>query len=236
MARIRLNNNVLTVPEGLFKSTTFALDSLRLVFLIAATSGQWWVVTSSQGMSYTDLDGLNEKAFSGLATEISSTVLGQGSASGLWLALADYGQASTLIPLSTLKRARLDLMPALAATRENRRQRRTTWLSGSPFVEIKGNLGSSARLDRSGFKRGKRFLAWRDVGAVQTETTNGIRTDLLILPHGAGGGIFNLRRFRYSLSFVPGKKKELYVAECMFWLQQTKPAEGKLTIGQALKQ
>ncbi|MFV2073180.1 MAG: hypothetical protein ACC742_11090 [Thermoanaerobaculales bacterium] len=86
---------------------------------------------------------------------------------------------------------------------------------------------------RKGF-RCKRFIAWSDVGSVQTETTNGMFTDLLLLPHGAGGGIFNLRRYRCSLRFIPGKKKELYAAEFFFWLQRAQPAAGTATIGQAL--
>lgn len=42
-------------------------------------------------------------------------------------------------------------------------------------------------------------------------------------------GLF--KRFRYSLPFVPGKKKELYAAECFFWLHRAAPALGATTIG-----
>jgi len=236
MARIRLDGDVLTVPEGFMKRSSFSLDSLRLVYLIAATSGRWYVVASSQGMSYVDLDGLDRETWSGLADEVSAAIHGKGGASGVWFALADYEGASALIPLATLKRAGLDLIPALATTREARAQRRDAWLAGSPVVNLKGNLGASATLDRTGFRRGKKFIAWGDVGTVQTETNNGIRTDLLLLPHGSGGGIFNLRRFRYSLSWVPNRKKELYAAECYFWLQRAERPAATKTIGQALSQ
>ena len=234
MARIHLDGHQLTVREGLVKRLTLSLDSLRLVYLIAAASGSWWVVTSSQGMAYVDLDAQNRSTLAGLTEEISTIISGRANASGLWLALADYSGGSALIPLSSLERARLDPMPSLAATRETRLQRRDAWLAGDAFVELKGNLGACARLDPSGFTRGKKFIAWSDVGTVQTETTNGIRTDLLLLPHGSSGGIFNLKRYRYSLPFVPGRKKELYAAECFFWLQRTHASAKPRTIGEAL--
>lgn len=236
MARIRLESNVLTVPEGLLKRTSLALDSLRLVYLIATTSGRWYVVASSQGLSYIDLDGVDQGTLSGLADEISNTIHGKANPSGLWLALADYGNASALISLVALKQARLDPMPALAETRKARQQRRDAWLAGNPLVELKNNLGASARLNRTGFHRGKRFIAWHDVGSVQTETTNGILTDLMLLPHGSTGGMFNFRRLRYSLRLIPSKKKELYAAECFFWLQRKPQTTSTRTIGQALSQ
>ncbi len=234
MARIRLDGDVLTVPEGLIKRSSLSLGSLRLAYLIAATTGRWYVVASSQGLSYIDLDNLDDESYSALADEISSTIDGHGSPSGLWLALADYDGTSALIPLANLKRAKIDPMPALTATRDARRERRNAWLAGSPSVELKGNLGACARLDPDGFRRGKRFIAWPNVGSVQTESTNGVRTDLLLLPHGSSGGMFNFKRFRYSLPFVPGKKKELFAAECFFWLQRTAAPKRTRTIGEAL--
>lgn len=49
--------------------------------------------------------------------------------------------------------------------------------------------------------------------------------DVLTVPEGL------FKRFRYSLPFVPGKKKELYAAECFFWLHRAAPALGATTIG-----
>lgn len=234
MARYRLDGDVLTVPEGLLRRRSLSLGSLRLVYLIAATSGRWYVIASSQGLSYIDLDGVDHGTFSAFADEISNAIHGKASPSGLWLALADYDGESTLIPVAALKRARLDPIPTLAASREARQKRRDAWLSGNPSVELRSHLGACARLDRTGFQRGKRSIAWRDVGSVQTETTNGIVTDLMLLPHGSSGGMFNFRRLKYSLRFIPGKKKELYAAECFFWLQRATPSAQAKTLGQAL--
>jgi hypothetical protein len=46
--------------------------------------------------------------------------------------------------------------------------------------------------------------------------------------------MFNFRRLKYSLRFVPGKKKELCAAECFFWLQRATPFASTRTLGQAL--
>lgn len=42
-------------------------------------------------------------------------------------------------------------------------------------------------------------------------------TAQFVLHEGRSGGIFGLKKGKYSLAGIPTKKKEHHVAECNFW-------------------
>lgn len=229
MVSCRLEGDVLRVREGLLRSTELRLDELRLLFLVVQTSARWYVVRSSQSMAFIDLDG--ERGSDPELQQMLAGVLRQRRPGGGWLALADYDGRSAYLPLAAVARGAPSLLEALAATRAARSERRQRWLASSPAVELRGSLGATATLTPAGFQRGRRFLAWPDVGAIQVETTNGLRTDLLLIPRGRSGGMLDFKRYHYSVTFVPGRRKELYQAECTFWTDRAAARRGP-TLGQ----
>jgi hypothetical protein len=230
MVSCRLQGDTLQVREGISRRTALRLDELRLVYLVVRTSARWYLVASSQSMAFVDLDGLDD-AHSAELERMLRDVLAQRRPAGGSLALADYSGGSAYIPLEAARRGAPDLLEALARSSEVRRRRRESWLAGSPMVQLRGNLGATATLTPTGFARRGRYIAWSDVGSVNVETTNGLRTDLLLLPHGRRGGMFDFKRFRHSLPFVPTKRKELYQAECTFWIDRLRAASAP-TLGQ----
>lgn len=223
MASCRLQGDTLQVTEGLTRRTTLRLEELRLAYLVVRTSARWYVVASSQSLGFVDLDGLDDER-AAETDRLLSEVLGQRRVTGGWLALADYSGGSAYLPLEAVRRGAPGLLDALVTTREVRRRRRESWLGGSPMVQLRGSLGAIATLTPTGFARRGRYIPWSDVGSVNIETTNGLRTDLLLLPHGRRGGMFDFKRFRHSLPFVPTKRKELYQAECTFWIDRVRAA------------
>jgi len=234
MVSCRLEGDVLRIREGFTRRTVLDLGALRLAFLVVRTSARWYVVASSTSMAFVDLDGGDDRERAAVETMLTA-VLGQRRASGGSLALSDYAGGSALMPLEAVRRGAPDLVAALARTRPRRLAARQRWLAGSPRVDLRGSLGAVATLTPDGFRRGERFIAWTEVGAIHVETTNGLRTDLLILPRGRRGGMFDLKRFHHSLPFVPGRRKELYQAECTFWLGRADQARGP-TIGRIARQ
>jgi hypothetical protein len=221
MTSYRIEDGVLTVKAGPFRNSSLSLDSLRLVHLMLDTQHRWYVVTSSMGISSLDLDAVDDGEFESVQSELLS-MIAQSKPSQLEggrLALADYDGGSVLLPLKDVKRQNLPIFEALETYRDTRRKRRNQWLSDDSEVEIIGVFGHTAKLNAEGFARGKRKIPWAQVAKIQVETY-GIRTDLLVLPRDRSGGIFDFRRRRYSLPFVPSKYKELYSAECFFWMNQ----------------
>jgi hypothetical protein len=214
MGKISLNERTVTVKEGVFKKVSLPLDSLRLLYLIAPGSFKWFVVTSSSRNAFINLDSLPGDTFKKLLNELSEQMEKEKAyrLTGIKLCLKDYEDNATLITLRDLKLSKADLFEKLLEYREERLRRLKDWLKDEPEVRLKG-----AVLNKEGFHNGKKkFIAWQDVGAIQSETVN-FNTSILLLPEGSGGGMFNFKRYKYSIQRIPEKHKEIYMAECNFW-------------------
>ena len=214
MGKITLNEKTVTVKEGVFKKVSLPLDSLRLLYLIAPGSFKWFVVTSSSQNSFINLDSLPGDTFKKLLNELSEQMEKEKAyrLTGIKLCLKDYEDNDTLITLRDLKLSKTDLFEKLIRYREERLRRLNDWLKDEPEVRLKG-----AVLNKEGFHNGKKkFIAWQDVGSIQSETVN-FNTSILLLPEGSGGGMFNLKRYKYAIQRIPEKRKEIYMAECNFW-------------------
>ncbi len=221
MTRYRIEDGVLTVKGGPFRNCSLSFDALRLVYLMLDTQHRWYVVTSSMGISSLDLDAIDDEKFESVQSELLSMIARSkpSELEGGRLALADYDGGSVILSLKEVKRKNLPIFEALEPYRNTRRRRLNQWLSDDPEVELVGVFGHSAKLNAEGFARSKRKIPWTQVAKIQVETY-GIRTDLLVLPRDRSGGMFDFRRRRYSLPFVPSKYKELYSAECFFWMDR----------------
>ncbi len=226
MTTYRIDGDTLMVKEGLFRSRALALEALRLVYLLVDTSSRWYVVTSSKGMSSIDLDAMGDESFEGLQAVLAATIMESKPShlTGGRLVLADYDGGSAIISLADVKRQNLPILESLVRSRDARRKRRDVWLAGDPVVELAGRFGGKAVLTAEGFTRGKRRIAWAEVGKIQTETHTAAGTSLLVLPRGRSGGIYDLKRYRYSLRFIPSKLEDLYSVECAFWLDRCRSA------------
>ena len=214
MGKLKLQENQIIVKEGLFKKVSLPLDSLRLLYLVSPGTFKWYVVTSSSMTEFYNLDVLPEESFKELVKEFSAQIKEEKAhrLTGLKLCLADYDNHSAIISFKDLKLSNIDLFEKLLTYRKERLRKLTEWLNNSPQVEIKG-----AVLSREGYRKGKnKFIDWKDVGAIQSETVN-FNTSVLMLPKGSSGGMFNLKRYKYSIQRIPEKKKEIYMAECNFW-------------------
>jgi hypothetical protein len=219
MLSCELDGTTLHVGDGFARRIEFELTRLRLVYLVVCTSARRYLVSSSQGLAFIALDGLSEEKTNEVDALLAE-LIAQRRSTGCSLVLTDYRGESAFIPLAAFRRGAPGFAEALASARPSRRARRELWLTRSPRVELRGSLGVTATLTPAGFECTNRFIAWSDVGTVHIETTIGRRTDLLVLPHGRRGGFFDFRRFRHSLPFVPERLKEVYQAECTFWLNR----------------
>jgi hypothetical protein len=219
--KYRIEDTVLTVKDGLFRSRSLALDALRLVSLMIDASSRWYVVTTSTGISSIDLDAVDDEEYKRIYSELAMMLLKSRDSEleCCRIILADYDGGSAVVSLKDVRRQNLPIFESLGRHRQARRDRRARWLENDPRVELVSVFGSTAILTKEGFVRGRRQIAWNQVGKIQIEVY-GLRTDLLILPRGRSGGIFDLKRRRYSLNFIPKKLKELYSAECFFWLDR----------------
>jgi len=214
MGKLKLQENQIIIKEGLFKKVSLPLDSLRLLYLVSPGTFKWYVVTSSSQTEFYNLDALPEEIFKELLKELSEQLKKEKAhrLTGIKLCLAGYDNHSALISFKDLKLSKIDLFEKLLTYRKERLRELAEWLKNNPQVEIKG-----AALNKEGFRKGKnKFIDWKDVGAIQSETVN-FNTSVLILPKGSSGGMFNLKRYKYSIQRIPEKKKEIYIAECNFW-------------------
>jgi hypothetical protein len=207
------------LKEGLFGDSRWRLDRLRLFCVVVPGTFKWRVVTSSRelGMFFPDLlpDETADSLYGFLEEALESG--NRDAFQGVKVCLAGFDGETGVFDLQKMKTTRGGLLGGLYHFRGERRARLKEFLDGAPVVTLKGWLGRKAILDRDGFHVGKKQLPWADVKGIQVETMNGMVTHMYVLPEGRSGGIFDLKRGKYSLTGIPTKKKELYVAECNFW-------------------
>jgi|GEM_PF-3152024 len=223
MGKLNLNENMLTVKEGMGKSTSLPLDALRLVYIFFPGTFKWRVITSSQSIDGYNLDvaHLPGDTVSQLFDEFNQVLERERDfvLSGMKLCLADYNNHSAIFTLKDVKKSKTDILGKLLYYRDARIEKLNKWLATYPGVTLQGGFaGGSAVIDKNGFSKGKdKFIAWKDVGTIQVVEKNFGTSDFLIIPEGVGASMFSFKKYRYSLGNIGTKKKELYIAECNFW-------------------
>ncbi len=221
MGKITVKENDLVIKEGITKKTVMPMDALRLVYVFLPESlKNWFVVTSSSGIEGYDLDDVAEKNINDLSRKFDDMIHQEKAyrLSGIKLCLADYENRSIIVPLKDFKTSKIDIFSTLLLHRQQRLVKRREWLDSQPEVVLKGVMGQQAVLDSRGFRRGKKFISWEDVGTLQINTVN-FSTNLLVIPKGVSTGFFSLKKHQYFLG-ISLKKKELYIAECNFWMSR----------------
>ena len=207
-------------PDHIFRhKEQWHLDQLRLFCIIVPGDFKWRVVTSSQEFVFLFPDLLpsdEAETIYGLLDELLSSN-NPNDFSGISLCLADYQNQGDEFSLHKMKKTRASLLAGLYKYRQDRVKKLQQWLADNPQVILKGGLGSKAILDQDGFHVKKKTLAWPEVNTISVETMNGFITHMFVLPEGRSGGMFDLKKGKYSLARIPTKKKNLYVGECNFW-------------------
>lgn len=220
MSKITLQDNVLTVKQGLGKYVSLPLDALRLVYMFFPGTFKWYVVASRQDINGYNLDSLPEETIRKLFGELNE-VIARGRSFTLGdfkLCLAGYDNQSALISLKDVKKNKLDLLDRLLVYRKARLDRLEQWLLTYPEVRLDGGMGAKAFINREGFRKGSdKFIPWKEVGTIQIAEKNFGISDFLVIPQGVSTGLYSLKKYRYSLGNISTKKKELYIAECNFW-------------------
>jgi uncharacterized membrane protein len=217
-ASIPVPNPVFKLKKGVFGSSEWALDQLRLFCVIVPGSFKWRVITSSKELSFIFLDILpseQEYGFYGVLEEICSTG-NPNDVSGLKICLADYNDKGVVFDLSKLRNNSKAFIASLYHLRDERKKRLEQWIRGNPQVTLRGGLGSRAILNRDGFHLKKRSISWKDVDKINTETSIGA-SHMFVLPTERSGGFFDIKKAKYALARIPSKKTELYAAEAFFW-------------------
>lgn len=224
MGKLTLNENMLTVKEGMGKSTLLPLDALRLVYIFFPGTFKWRVITSTQSIDGYNLDDfvhLSEETASRLFDEFRQALANERDfvLSGIKLCLADYNNHSAIITLKDVKKSKSNILEKLLYYRETRIEKLNKWLATYPAVTLQGGFaGGIAVIDKNGFSKGKdKFIAWKEVGTIQVAEKNFGTSDFLIIPNGVSAGMFSFKKYRYTLGNISTKKKELYIAECNFW-------------------
>ncbi len=210
-------NSVIKLKEGLFQSSQWTLDKLRLFCIIVPGSFKWRVVTSSQELMYEfpDLMSPEDEFATYLFIDKLCSNKNPNYLSGIKLCMADYNNHSIVIDLGKLKKKSVPLIANLHHYRAKRRSKMEQWIASKPQVSLQG-VGSKATLDHNGFHLKKRSLSWQEVNKISIEKTTMV-SHLYVLPEGCSDGMFNLKKMKYALARIPNKKKELYAAECFFW-------------------
>jgi len=220
MSKMTLQDNILTVGQGLGKYITLHLDSLRLVYMFFPGNFKWYVLTSSQDINAYNLDSLPDDTAGKLFKEIQEMV-SQGSSfslSDFKLCLAGYDNSSALISLKEVKKSKVDVLGRLLSYRKTRLEKLNQWLLTYPEVKLEGGMGAKAFINREGFRKGNnKFVPWSEVETLQVVDKNFGMSDFLVVPKGVSTGLYSLKKYRYSLGNISTKKKELYIAECNFW-------------------
>lgn len=215
-------NSVFKLKEGLFKSSQWHLDELRLLSIVIPGSTKWWVVGSSQEQAFLFPDLLPPEDATlvyGHLDELCSNG-NPNHFSGIKLCMAGYDDEGTVLDLQKLKKNRTALLAGLYHFRNKRVERLKQWLAGNPQILLRGGLGSRATLDKNGFHLKKRSLAWTEVNKISTETANGLVAHMFVLPEGRSGGLFDIKKGKYALARIPVKRVDLYSAEAHFWKNQ----------------
>jgi hypothetical protein len=209
------------MKEGLFKSSQWPLDQLRLLCIIVPGTFKWRIVTSSQEQWFFFPDLMPQEE-----AEIIYSLLDELCSSGnsndlaeIQICLACYEDRGTVIDLRKLNKISAVLLAGLYHFRDQRRERLNRWLSDNPQVTLNGGLGSRALLNRDGFHLKKRKLSWPEIKGIMTESFSSLftTTHLYVLPEGRSGGFFDLKKGKYALKLIPTKEKNLFAAECHFW-------------------
>ena len=224
MGKLSLNENMLTVKEGMGKTTSLPIDALRLVYIFFPGTFKWRVITSTQSIDGYNLDDTAHLAgdtVSQLFDEFNQVLDGERNfvLNDIKLCLADYNNHSAIISLKDVKKSKADILGKLLYYRDTRIEKLNKWLATYPKVTLQGGFaGGSAVIDREGFVKGKdKFIAWKDVETIQVVEKNFGTADFLIIPKGVGKSMFSFKKYRYSVGNISMKKKELYIAECNFW-------------------
>jgi hypothetical protein len=221
MGKIIVKENNLIVKEGITKKTTLVMDALRFVYLfLPETLKSWFLVSSSSGIEGYNLDTVSEDNIAELTRKFDDMIRQEKAykLSGIKVCLTDYENRGVIVSLKDFKAAKIDIFSQLLRYRPERLKKLNEWLSMNPEVVLKGVFGQQAVVDARGFRRGKKCIAWQDVGTLQINTVN-FSTNLLVIPRGVGSGMFSLKKHQYSIG-ISLKKKELYIAECNFWMSR----------------
>jgi hypothetical protein len=219
MGKIIVEENNLVIKEGITKKTLMPMDALRLIYVFLPESlKSWFVVSSSSGIEGYELDSVSDGSIEELSRKFDDMIRQERAykLSGIKLCLADYENHSVIVPLKDFKSSKIDIFSTLLLHRPQRLAKRRQWLNSRPEVVLKGVMGQKAVLDSRGFRRGKKLIAWKDVGTLQIDTVN-FSTNLLVIPKGVSSGFFGIKKYQHSLG-ISLKKKELYIAECNFWM------------------
>ncbi len=210
-------NSEFKLKEGLFQSTQWALNKLRLFCIVVPGSFKWRVVTSSQELMYEfpDLMSPEDEFATYLLIDKLCSDKNPNYLSGIKLCMADYNDHSIVLDLGKLKKESIPLLANLHHYRIERKEKLKQWIASNPKITLQG-MGSKATLDHNGFHFKKRSLSWPEVKKISIEETTMV-SHLYVLPEGYSDGLFNLKKMKYALARIPNKKKELYAAECFFW-------------------
>ncbi len=219
MGKIIVKENNLVVKEGFTRKTILAMDELRFVYLFMPESlKSWFLVTSSSGIEGYNLDTVSEDNIAELTRKFDDMIRQERGykLSGIKVCLADYENRGVIVALKDFKTAKIDIFSQLLQYRQERLKKLNEWLNQNPEIVLKGVFGQQAFVDARGFRRGKKFIAWQDVGTLQVNTVN-FSTNLLVIRRGVSTGLFSFKKQQYFIG-IPLKKKELYLAECNFWM------------------
>lgn len=232
MSKITVQDKAIIIKEGLTKKTVMQLDNLRLLYLFLPENlKSWFVVSSTSGIEGYDLDQVSDENIEGLSRKFDDLIKREkaGKLTGIKLILADYGGQSVILPFKDIKKSKIDMFATLLRFRQQRLSKLSVWLQNTPEATLKGLMGQQALLSKQGYRRGKKFLAWQDVGNLEINTVN-MSTHFLVIPKGVSTGFFSMKKHKYSM-LISIKKKELYIAECDFWMtrvnQKTKTKQKK---------
>jgi hypothetical protein len=210
---------VFDLKDGMFRSSQWRLDRLRIFCIVLPGSFKWYGVISSQKLNFIFPDLLPAKDADSLyrLLETLSFSSNPNELSGIRIFLAGFEGEGGGFELDKLKRKSAALMAGLYHYRNERTAGLKKWLDGKPRITLRGGLGSQAVLDGDGFHKKKLSLSWKEVDKINTEETNGMVAHLYVLPKERSGGLFDLKKGKYALARIPVRKRELYAAECFFW-------------------
>jgi hypothetical protein len=198
---------------GIFGSSSWALDKLRLFCIVVTSDVKWRVISTSAERNYIFPDLMSprdaENEYRMLANRCSGNLLGLV---GIELCLADYNDHGCTINLYKLGWATQPLLAGLYRFRAERMKKLHQWLAGNPQVKLKSS-DFIAAVDKNGFHHETKSVAWPEIKLIKT-TSSGTFTTMTVVPEGRSGGMFD---YHSPTLIIPSKKRDLYAAECYFW-------------------